>query len=126
MWNEFLMNSNKIDNIFSNIPQLKDVELVSLSFLRDASALNMIVELKDYPVNPPKKWKMSKYNTVQLTFMLIDISEIELSGWSTKNEVSMEINKIEEDLFLKVSGDLDLIAKFKFLDIGQITAYQKT
>ncbi|MGB1204809.1 MAG: Imm50 family immunity protein [Chitinophagales bacterium] len=125
MWTQFLLNNKGIHTIFSKIPSLNEVEIFALNFDRNCSSLNMVVELKDYPIHPPKKWVASKYNTVQLVFSLIDISHIELSSWNTENYVSIKIEKSNDRLLLETLGNIKLKVGFGFLDLKKISAYQK-
>src|ERR1700753_1900359 len=108
MWTTFLENPKAITSLFEMDPCLDDVYLYGVELLQDGPTANFQIHLKDYPQNPPARWKYmhSDANTVALTLQAIGISKLDVSGWSTENFVSCMISgSVGEELSLEIKGD---------------------
>lgn len=127
-WTSHLVDSKHIDSIYrADIPVLNEVDIHEIVFNRDGPTISITLNLNEYPINPPQKWVDQKFNTVQIKIALIDIEEVELSGWiSTTYIACIDINKIDGKITLNLTGgDLNLSIKARFIDVSSISAYMK-
>ncbi|QEM82667.1 Imm50 family immunity protein [Halomonas binhaiensis] len=128
-WVELLTESKKISSIFWSDPLLlEDVELHEINFHRDGPKVTLRMDLKNYPSNPPKKWRLNNYNTVQVHLEFLDIQSCTLENWTkTSYRLKLDIN-MESDLvsLSAASDDFKIKLKSKFLYVSDITAYQNS
>lgn len=127
-WAAYLVDSKHIESIYhAKIPDLNEVDIHEVTFNRDGPTISITLNLNEYPINPPQKWVVQKFNTVQIKIALIDIEEVELSGWINTTYIArVDINKIDEKITLNLtSGDLKLSIKARFIDVYSISAYIK-
>ncbi|RJT46685.1 Imm50 family immunity protein [Rahnella woolbedingensis] len=128
LWTDYLVDSQHIDSIYhDDKPSLNNVDIHEIIFHRDGPKISIRMNLNEYPSSPPKKWVLQKFNTVQLTLTLIDIKDVNMSGWINTNYVAdASIEIINDNIFMKLdSVSLKFIAKAKFMDVESIVSYMK-
>jgi hypothetical protein len=127
MWTTFLENPKAITSTFDIEPSLDDVYLYGVELLYDTA--NFKIHLKDYPQNPPARWKhmYGEANTVALTLQAIGITAFDVSGWSSENFVSCKISRAgEAELSIVIKGkstEIDVVCDF--LRVTYISAYMR-
>lgn len=124
MWTEFLLDSNSINAIYNTLPELKQVSIKQIELQDNAKSCCVRIDLNKYSENPPAKWKLNKFNTVQIVLRLVDISSVSIKGWDTLNLVDFSFEKFDNKISLKVEGVTEIEAEFSFLDLVSISAYQ--
>ncbi|MEE3664805.1 Imm50 family immunity protein [Brenneria sp. g21c3] len=126
MWLDLLIDKNKISSIFKNdVPSLCQVDLHDIVFHRDGPKITLRFNFQHYPSDPPKKWLMQGFNTVQVQLTALDVKEVRLSGWEKTNYL-LDINIEKENGLIILSAQDDifcLYVKAVFLDISSISAY---
>jgi len=125
-WTDLLIDNRKIAAIFtSEEPSLCGVDLHDIVFHRDRPKITLRFNVVSYPSEPPKKWVVQKFNTVQLQLTALDVKEVKLSGWEKTNYV-LDIKISAGRGFVTISAQDDifyLYIKSAFLDISSITEY---
>ncbi|MEI7378206.1 Imm50 family immunity protein [Dickeya chrysanthemi] len=127
-WTDFLIDKMKVSSIFGDErPCLNNVDLHEVLFHRDGPKVVLRFNLDSYPLKPPKKWVLNKYNTVQLQLSCIDVKDVSLSGWvETKYLSSISIFKSDGLINVCVKSEpfsLNIVSSF--LDVSSVTAYLK-
>lgn len=124
MWTDKLIDSTKLFKIFESEPSLENVELVSLTLSRDNNSLIIILDLNDFPKNPPIKWEVNKYDTVQISLAFYSVSSIKLEDWNSERNI-VELDFCSDNKSVSMIGDCKISALFEIVDIFKISAYQR-
>jgi len=125
-WIDTLVDKKKVTSIFNGEePSLYNVDIHDIVFHRDGPRISIRFNLRNYPSSPPKKWRLQKYNTVQMQLTAIDVKDVKLSGWSRTNYiVNLIVSKENGFVYIRASdGDFDLYIESSFLDISSVSAY---
>ncbi|WP_105661044.1 Imm50 family immunity protein [Cronobacter dublinensis] len=81
-WTDVLVDKSKVSSIFKEEePSLCNIDIHEIIFHRDGPKITLRFNLENYPSDPPKKWVLQKFNTVQLQLTALDINEVKFSGW---------------------------------------------
>lgn len=98
MWTSALENPKAIE-MFEPEPSLEHVLLSKLLLEQDGPTVTMAIQLREYPANPPAKWRIQEHNAVMIELQAMGVEYIELHGWSTENQVSISIEPLEGEKF---------------------------
>lgn len=91
---------------------------------QDGPRISLRVDLNEYPDKPPRKWIGGKFNRVQLTFVLLDIKNFQVNGWSANNVGKLTLKDCDTGVSLRFAGQsvqIDCIAHF--LEVEKISGY---
>jgi hypothetical protein len=127
-WIEFIVNSQPIKAIYGDYtPSLENVEVYSILFNRDGPTVSIKLNLNEYPVKPPKKWEVQKFNTVQIVLSFSEVKSINMSGWVYTNySMDLVVSKRNELISLSAkNNDFEINLESGFVDVGSISAYLK-
>jgi hypothetical protein len=126
MWAEFL-ESPKAVEMFNPEPSLDNVRLSALLLDHNGPAVTMTIQVRDYPVNPPVKWRIQQYNTVTIEVQGVGLEQITMAGWAVDNLVSMVINRLPEGkLSLHATGQAtEIEMRCGWLRILGVKPYRK-
>ncbi len=128
LWTDYLINSQAIDLIYhGDGPTLNNVDIHEVVFHRDGPKISIRMNLDSYPKDPPKKWLVQKFNTVQVILSLLGVNDVQMSGWVNTNYIAdIEIDDVNGGINIKIDNcDLKLNVKARFLSVQSITAYMK-
>lgn len=104
MWSKELENPEAI-RMFEEDPLLEGVTVAKLVLDQNGPTVTLGVTLRDYPSNPPAKWRSAGYDSVTIELQALAVSHVRLEGWTTDNEVSILIERRSEDTInIKVVG----------------------
>ena len=126
MWMNLLESSQALKSIFNDEPVLKDVILHEVSFRDNGASLFLKIDLNEYPKKQPKKWEISKFNTVQLTLEFWEIDKLIMENWETTNLVNIQLLLVDEKINLSINGSISLKCNADIFSIGKISAYQNS
>lgn len=127
-WIEFIVNSQPIKAIYGDCtPSLENVEVYSILFNRDGPTVSIKLNLNEYPVKPPKKWEVQKFNTVQIVLSFSEVKSINMSGWVYTNySMDLMVSKRNELISLSAkNNDFEINLESGFVDVDSISAYLK-
>jgi len=123
-WTQYLGNSLPIKSVYSTVPSLTNVRLQEIRLHQDGPRVSLRIDLNSFPENPPRKWIAAKFNRVQLTLLLIDISELYLRGWNLNN--IGDLNFVASDARIAVAFDGESV-KFecnaRFVEVEKLSGY---
>lgn len=105
MWTEVLENPKAIE-MFNPGPSLECVTLSKLLLDRDGPTATMTIQVRDYPANPPAKWRVQQHNAVMIEVQAMGLEHIKVLGWTTANQVSISIKRLPEGkLWIDAAGE---------------------
>lgn len=94
VWLDLLEDATSLRSLYGNYtPSLEPVHLHEISLHRDGARVNLRFDLEEYPKDPPKKWRILGFNTVQVQLALIGIRELSLRGWSSRMDAKMSLSR---------------------------------
>jgi hypothetical protein len=102
MWTELLENPRALE-MFQPEPLLEGVSLNKLLLDRDGPTVTMMIQIREYPANPPAKWRGERHNAVMIELQAMGVGQIELLGWTVDNRLSLAIRRLPE-------GNLRIVA----------------
>ena len=77
-----------------------------------------------FPENPPQKWAVGKFNRAQLTLVLIDITDFQMTGWSLDNIGELTLDKYSVGIRVKFTGQsLQIECTTRFIEVETISGY---
>ncbi|MFD2935457.1 Imm50 family immunity protein [Spirosoma flavum] len=101
MWYEVAMNPKAVSSIFTgDEPCLEKIEVSKIIMSYDGPSFTIIFDVKNYPMNPPEKWKQYSYNQAQIALQLWDVKDVKIEGWSTINIADISFLQLEPQKFL--------------------------
>nr|WP_284509432.1 Imm50 family immunity protein [Caballeronia sp. GAFFF2] len=97
--------------VFSYSPTTEKIDLFDISLKRDGKVFIANFDLIDQvPDRPPEKWK--NFNRCRVGIHCAVVSELQISGWNTRNIACLCIDKTEGGYEVRIIGDS---LKIKFL-----------
>jgi len=125
-WTDVLVDKSKVSSIFKEEePSLCNIDIHEIIFHRDGPKITLRFNLENYPSDPPKKWLLQKFNTVQLQLTALDINEVKFSGWEKTNyNLDLNISKCDDLIVISARDDVFcLYIKASYLSVSSISAY---
>lgn len=123
MWFDFIEQKDFINKLYSNVPELRKIKINKIQFDNEFNDMNIVFEMPEYCVNEPIKWKKQKFNTVVVDIKFCNVYNVVLSKKSSNNIITLEIEKTEEVLNIKLSGGFDLVFCAEVAIIEQVNGY---
>ncbi|MCC6573536.1 MAG: hypothetical protein IT462_07075 [Planctomycetes bacterium] len=74
-------------------PSLDGVRLFEIQLQQDGPTVLFRFDLKEYPTDPPKKWKDSQSKRVQLRLIGIGVQKLLLDGWLANNVGNLKLQR---------------------------------
>ncbi|GAA3067018.1 hypothetical protein GCM10017562_36820 [Streptomyces roseofulvus] len=123
-WISLLADSAGLESIYGgHVPDLEDVSLHEVEILREGPALNLRFDMPSFPKQPPKKWSVQGFNTVQVTLGLSGLRSVSLSGFTSNPVVSISL-RAQDGITLGIeSVPVQLLATAEMAYIFRISAY---
>ncbi|ELY2857404.1 hypothetical protein SMC92_004559 [Cronobacter dublinensis] len=125
-WTDLLVDKSKVSSIFKEEePSLCNIDIHEIIFHRDGPKITLRFNLENYPSDPPKKWVLQKFNTVQLQLTALDINEVKFSGWEKTNyNLDLNISKCDDLIVISARDNVFcLYIKASYLSVSSISAY---
>ncbi|MEC0555066.1 immunity 50 family protein [Bacillus haynesii] len=116
------MNPQAIANIFGDMPNFIDSELMDVELRRDGPCLFVRLMTKKDVVNKPKRW--NKWDVVYIEISFIAVRNLTIKGLGTSNIINQfEINEDEEEESLKIkcSNQMEIECLFEWARIESIS-----
>jgi hypothetical protein len=127
-WINTLADSKSIEAIFGKrIPPLDAVDLHEILVHRDGPRVVLRFELSAYPSPPPQKWQSQGYNRAQVKLMLIGVTSVQISGWSTNVVADIDLVRQSNAIRLTAkaaSTNIQVVASTAMIE--SISGYRST
>jgi len=123
-WIDCLDNKLPVESFYAVAPSLTDVRLHEVRLHQDGPRVSLRIDLNDFPDNPPRKWAIGKFNRAQLTLVLIDIIDFQMTGWSLNNIGTFVLSSVSGGIHVKFIGHSLLIdCMARFIEAEKISGY---
>lgn len=113
MWPLRIENSQRLINVYGNLPELNSVEITFIDLSRDGPSARVGLITQRLPFNPPTRW--GKFNAVLIELLFFEIFEIEIRRFSRIGISQIDIEDIESRIFANIVGAVE--AKILFRDL---------
>lgn len=124
-WMDLLDDPTSVRAIYGDdVPSLESVHLHEITLHSDGARVTLRFDLSRYPADPPRKWQVQGFNTVQIQLVLLEVRELTLHGWRNRIDAALSLTK--EDGGLRVVGSADSVAidiKGEWATVAKISAY---
>jgi hypothetical protein len=125
MWWELALNPRVVTAYYSSPPELRGVEIHSISLHRDGATLELLAELPGLPDRPSSRWPIGA-NTAQAGLRFFGLREVTLSGWGTTNVGDLRIESGQGAIRFQFDcASARLAGVAGFFDVTGITGYIK-
>ncbi|MFF2391364.1 Imm50 family immunity protein [Nocardia sp. NPDC058114] len=92
------MDSRSVRAIFgAATPSLEGVVLHEVRLHRDGPSVYLRFDFREFPVDPPRKWRNIGYNTVQIELNLYGVDSVEISNLSTESVIDLNLSTCNRD-----------------------------
>lgn len=126
IWADFLTDSAALYAIYGDeLPALSQIDLHEILLHRDGARVSFRFDLPDFPKAPPKKWKESGFNRVQLKLLVVGIRDVSIKGWPPEGNCNFVIFSNGQSISLKVEdGGLSVHLDADYLCLDGVSAYR--
>ncbi|MCE5285509.1 MAG: immunity 50 family protein [Pelosinus sp.] len=112
MWHESVEKNMFIKNLYTEVPQLVDVDISEIKIHDEGDRVSLIFDMPYFADKPPKKWASLGHNTVIVHLDFFDIREIMIKSNTNKLRGSIDLVKdIDGTVLITVTGKIE--AKIK-------------
>ncbi|PRS75941.1 MULTISPECIES: immunity 50 family protein [Bacillus] len=119
---EKFMNPQAMTQIFGEIPQFKNAEIMNVDLNRDGPTLFIRLMTKDSVKNKPKRWRDFDVVYVELSF--IGVTDLKINHLGNNNIIDhFEISTTENEGFLKINckNQMQIETIFDWARVEQIS-----
>jgi len=110
--------------MFDREPSLEAATLTKLLIDRDGPTVTISMQIRDYPSDPPARWRMHQHNAVMIEVQAMGVEDVSIAGWSTDNKVSILVERLPGRIRIQASGEgTDIEIRCGWLRIAGVTPY---
>ncbi|MFT4924888.1 MAG: hypothetical protein ACI8WB_000978 [Phenylobacterium sp.] len=124
MWVNLLEDDKAVRAIYDEIPSLKEALLHDVTIKNYGPSIEIRFDLNEYPKNPPKKWMVSKCNTVQVVIELWKPTSLIIDGLFCESTVDLTMSSNNGGITLQIDGEFTFSCNAELVDLKKISAYQ--
>lgn len=125
VWTDSLVDATALKAIYGqDMPSLLGINLHGIDIQRDGPRVLLRFDLREYPKQPPKKWKNSGFNRVQLRLLAVGVSELKINGLQSNCILDLNITEEKDTIRLSTDSDamkIDIAAEHLIID--SVSAY---
>lgn len=126
-WLEILDDQSPIRAIFGNeVPALVNINLHEVILHRDGPSALLRFDLEQYPKSPPEKWRLARFNRIQLKLLMIGIRDLSIVGFLSNCVTTLDIFDDVGLIRVRTLGDIvkiDIAADN--LRVDSVSAYRE-
>ncbi|MCA0162919.1 immunity 50 family protein [Bacillus sp. FSL M7-0307] len=119
---EKFMNPQAMTQIFGEIPQFKNAEIMNIDLNRDGPTLFIRLMTKDSVKNKPKRW--GNFDVVYVELSFIGVTDLKINHLGNNNIIDhFEISTTENEGFLKINckNQMQIETIFDWARVEQIS-----
>lgn len=128
-WTDILLDPRTIRAIFGDqSPSLLGVELHRIDVTRDGPMVGLTFNVRDFPLDPPPKWREAGFNCVQIRLRGIGVQELHVDGITTNPTVDVVLTRVGTLVRVQATGEgvsIDLTAGWVDVASDAVSAYLK-
>lgn len=124
-WIDLLTNPEPIRSVYGDeVPTLDNISVFDITLDRNSAKLNLRFDLENFPSRPPKKWRESANNTVQLTLSFIPACDVKIEGWNVSPVGSLSMDRLPSGrILVNLGPNPKLSLTSEFVTLKKMTAY---
>jgi Immunity protein 50 len=124
-WYQLAENPQTLSDIYTDVPPLQEVDLIEVILIENGTQMSLKIILSRFPDKPPRKWVESGYNTIQIQIDFLELEEVKISHWSTRNHVNAQIETITGgQIMLNVASlSCNIQAKARSFRVSKVVGY---
>lgn len=125
-WQDIVSGCESIKAIFKGgSVSVEDSILSCVSYDACTGFIYLDVDVVSYPIDPPRKWSLNKFNTVQLRFRFSDVKKYFVCG-VTNDSVSACFDREDGLITFKASNEMfNLLIEAGLVQLSKVSAYKK-
>lgn len=124
MWHELLERNTFIGNLYSDVPELKNVRIAGIKIHDEGGRLTIEFDMPVYAEFPPEKWIKCGDNTVFVEADFFDLTEVNIQSTESIYRGDIKITKDENNLIdIQISGTIQAQIKAGFGMIQSVRGY---
>lgn len=108
MWYEVINQTEFLQKLFNNVPDLVNVEILNIQLEENKDRIRISLFIPVIVDNPPLKWKQLNYDSAIVDLDLFIISEFLLRCKSKKYIANISIEEHEKNINIKCEGGVDM------------------
>jgi hypothetical protein len=125
-WWEATTNPSAVTSIYSQVPQLRDVRVMSVLLQDDGPTVLVRCSLPTVPDKPSLKWKRHAYDAAIVELRLLSVSEVRLESWSNESTGTLALTRNGSAVRCEISGPRIVFAADAIaVDITHVAGYHR-
>ncbi|MFI7384682.1 Imm50 family immunity protein [Streptomyces sp. NPDC049813] len=126
-WTSALRNPEGINSVFQGEPpDLRGVHVHEMTLQIEGPTLKLRLDLAEYPEQPPRKWSVQRFNTVQIEISFSGLRSVSLTGFENEILADVILSRENGESGVNVSvmaPGVNLQATASTASISKLTAY---
>jgi len=123
-WTSLLHNPEGISAVYhGNPPDLSAVRVKEVVLHEDGPTLKVRLDLPEYPAQPPRKWLMQGFNTVQIEIAFSGLRSVSVHGFGTEVTADFSLSGHDGISVRITSPETTVEAVATTAYISKLTAY---
>lgn len=124
MWYEHIGRSHFLISLYHDMPELRNVRISEINMMDEGKIVAITFDMPFYTENPPKKWRISKNNTVCVRIDLSAVKETSLFASSLDYNGDIDIFKDDSNLLVvKITGTVNVLIRAESGFVQSVTGY---
>ena len=123
MWYKNLEKYYLIKSIYSEVPELKNVNIHEIKIFDNGKRASISFDMPEFAEYPPTNWIREGYNATKVTCEFLNVSEFKLSSNYEEDIVGNIIVEKNQDTKIIISGNINGIIKSQLGLIKEVEGY---
>ena len=124
-WVENLDDVRPIRAVFGETVALSnEINVHDVVIHRDGPEVRLRFDLEAFPSDPPRKWLVDGFNTVQVDLSLFDVLEFSMSGLARLMRCRIEVSRTDGLIVTQASSaGVSLVVRSRFASVVGLRPY---
>ncbi|MBL1081232.1 hypothetical protein JK359_04445 [Streptomyces actinomycinicus] len=123
-WTSLVRNPEGLEAVYQgDPPDLSGVRVHEVALHEDGPTLRIRLDLPRYPDQPPRKWAVQGFNTVQVEISMGNLHAITLEGFTTSTTANVSLTAKDGVTLGLTSSGTHIKATADFVFISGLSAY---
>lgn len=126
-WWESTANPSAVTSIYSEVPQLSGVRVMSIHLDDDGPTVLVRCSLPTFPDKPPLRWKQHAYDAVLIELRLFGASDVRLEAWSNESTGTVALTRDGSAIHALIAGEgIRFAADALSVEITHVEGYHRS